>query len=41
VKIRKEVMVADPKYFRATETVLLIGDSTKAGTKLGWNAGII
>lgn len=26
----------DPKYFRPTEVDLLIGDSTKARTKLGW-----
>jgi GDPmannose 4,6-dehydratase len=32
----KEVMCIDPKYFRPTEVELLIGDPTKAKTKLGW-----
>lgn len=33
----KEMIVAvDPKYFRPTEVELLIGDPTKANTKLGW-----
>lgn len=32
----KEVVVVDPKYFRPTEVELLIGDPTKANTKLGW-----
>lgn len=33
----KEAIVAvDPKYFRPTEVDLLIGDPTKANTKLGW-----
>jgi GDPmannose 4,6-dehydratase len=31
-----EVVVVDPKYFRPTEVELLIGDPTKANTKLGW-----
>lgn len=36
-KATKEVIVeVDPKYFRPTEVDLLIGDSTKARTKLGW-----
>ena len=26
----------DPRYFRPTEVELLIGDPTKANTKLGW-----
>ena len=34
--IGKEVLAVDPKYFRPTEVDLLIGDSTKANTKLGW-----
>lgn len=34
--IGKEVLAVDPKYFRPTEVDLLIGDSTKARTKLGW-----
>jgi GDPmannose 4,6-dehydratase len=36
VKIGKEVVAVDPKYFRPTEVDLLIGDPTKANTKLGW-----
>lgn len=32
----KEVLAVDPKYFRPTEVDLLIGDATKARTKLGW-----
>lgn len=32
----KEVVVVDPEYFRPTEVDLLIGDATKARTKLGW-----
>ncbi len=35
-KIGKEVLAVDPKYFRPTEVDLLIGDATKANTKLGW-----
>jgi len=30
------VLSVDPKYFRPTEVDLLIGDPTKAKTKLGW-----
>ena len=33
-----EVLQVDPKYFRPTEVDLLIGDPTKAKTKLGWQA---
>ncbi len=29
-------VVVDPRYFRPTEVDLLLGDSTKAKTKLGW-----
>lgn len=36
LKIGKEVMSIDKRYFRPTEVDLLIGDSTKARTKLGW-----
>ena len=36
IPIGKEVLVVDPKYFRPTEVDLLIGDPTKAKTKLGW-----
>src|SRR5680860_33694 len=32
----KEVINIDPNYFRPTEVELLIGDATKAQTKLGW-----
>jgi GDPmannose 4,6-dehydratase len=32
----QEVVKIDPKYFRPTEVELLIGDPTKAMTKLGW-----
>ncbi|UMB60787.1 GDP-mannose 4,6-dehydratase [Lutibacter sp. A80] len=36
VAIGKEVLAVDPTYFRPTEVDLLIGDPTKANTKLGW-----
>jgi GDPmannose 4,6-dehydratase len=36
VKIGQEVISVDPNYFRPTEVDLLIGDPTKAKTKLGW-----
>ena len=36
IEIGKEVLGIDPKYFRPTEVDLLIGDPTKAQTKLGW-----
>jgi GDPmannose 4,6-dehydratase len=36
VAIGKEVVSVDPKYFRPTEVDLLLGDPTKAETKLGW-----
>lgn len=32
----QKVVGVDPQYFRPTEVDLLIGDSTKAKTKLGW-----
>ena len=32
----KEVVVVDPRYFRPTEVEKLIGDPTKARTRLGW-----
>lgn len=32
----KELVIVDAKYFRPTEVELLIGDSTKARTVLGW-----
>lgn len=34
--VGKEVVAIDPNYFRPTEVDLLIGDSTKAREKLGW-----
>lgn len=34
--IGKTVVAVDPEYFRPTEVDLLIGDATKAKTKLGW-----
>jgi len=36
LKIGKEVLNVDPKYFRPTEVDLLIGDPSKAQQKLGW-----
>lgn len=36
VPVGKEVVCVDPKYYRPTEVDLLIGDPTKAHTKLGW-----
>ena len=36
----KEVLAVDPKYFRPTEVDLLIGDSSKAKNKLGWEPEI-
>ena len=33
----KEVVAVDPAYFRPTEVDLLIGDPTKANTKLHWH----
>ncbi|WP_343689611.1 GDP-mannose 4,6-dehydratase [Chitinophaga sp.] len=36
VKPGQEVLAIDPRYFRPTEVDLLIGDPTKAQTKLGW-----
>ena len=36
LELGKEVIAVDPRYFRPTEVELLIGDSTKAKTKLGW-----
>tara|TARA_B110000211_G_scaffold87686_1_gene102749 strand:- start:47 stop:1174 length:1128 start_codon:yes stop_codon:yes gene_type:complete len=36
LEIGKEILSIDPSYFRPTEVDLLIGDPTKAKTKLGW-----
>jgi GDPmannose 4,6-dehydratase len=35
-KTGKVLVQIDPRYFRPTEVELLIGDPTKAETKLGW-----
>lgn len=35
-RIGQSVVKVDPAYFRPTEVELLIGDNTKARTKLGW-----
>lgn len=35
--INQTVVAVDPRYFRPTEVDLLLGDSTKAEQKLGWN----
>ena len=32
----KEVISVDPRYFRPTEVELLVGDATRARTRLGW-----
>ncbi len=37
LSIGQEVVAVDPRYFRPTEVDLLIGDATKARTKLGWS----
>lgn len=34
--VGQEVVAVDPEYFRPTEVELLIGDPSKAKTKLGW-----
>jgi GDPmannose 4,6-dehydratase len=36
IPIGKEVVAVDPMYFRPTEVDHLLGDPTKANTKLGW-----
>jgi GDPmannose 4,6-dehydratase len=36
IKVGNIVLKIDPKYFRPTEVELLIGNPTKANTKLGW-----
>lgn len=36
VREGQEIVKIDPKYFRPTEVELLIGDPTKAKSKLGW-----
>jgi GDPmannose 4,6-dehydratase len=37
IQIGKKVVKIDPKYYRPTEVDLLVGDSTKAKTILGWS----
>src|SRR5690606_13126030 len=36
IKLGQTVVKVDPQYYRPTEVDLLIGDPTKANTKLGW-----
>jgi GDPmannose 4,6-dehydratase len=36
VPVGKEVLAVDPRYFRPTEVELLIGDPSKAKSKLNW-----
>ncbi len=36
LELGREVVKVDPKYFRPTEVDLLLGDPTKAMSKLGW-----
>ena len=40
IEIGKEVLSIDEKYFRPTEVDLLVGDSSKAKQKLGWEPKI-
>ena len=40
LELGKEVLSIDKKYYRPTEVDLLIGDSTKAKQKLGWEPQI-
>ena len=35
-RVGEVVVGVDPAYFRPTEVEILIGDNTKARTKLGW-----
>ena len=37
VKTGKVLVEVDPKYFRPCEVEQLLGNPTKAKTKLGWN----
>jgi GDPmannose 4,6-dehydratase len=36
IEVGTEVLSVDPKYYRPAEVDLLVGDPTKANTKLGW-----
>jgi GDPmannose 4,6-dehydratase len=38
IKVGKEIIKVDPRYFRPTEVDILIGDPSKAKKKLGWQA---
>lgn len=38
--VGKTIVKVDPKYYRPTEVETLLGDSTKARTKLGWTPKI-
>ncbi len=40
IEIGKEILAIDSNYFRPTEVDLLIGDSSKAKNKLGWEPKI-
>tara|TARA_B100001057_G_scaffold471535_1_gene533960 strand:- start:232 stop:1302 length:1071 start_codon:yes stop_codon:yes gene_type:complete len=40
IEIGKEILAIDSNYFRPTEVDLLIGDSSKAKNKLGWEPEI-
>ncbi len=35
-RLKQDIVEVDPRYFRPTEVDLLIGDATKAKTRLGW-----
>lgn len=35
-RVGEEIVGVDPQYFRPTEVDLLVGDATKARTRLGW-----
>ncbi|MCP3940428.1 MAG: GDP-mannose 4,6-dehydratase [Desulfobacteraceae bacterium] len=39
-KTKKPIVVVDPKYFRPTEVETLLGDPSKAKSKLGWEPEI-
>ena len=40
VSTGRDVIVVDPRYFRPTEVDVLLGDSTKARTRLGWTPSV-
>jgi GDPmannose 4,6-dehydratase len=40
LKVGDEVVKIDPRYYRPTEVETLLGDSTKAKEKLGWEPEI-